>query len=195
MSLDDLIKNVVAEPPRTVMVETKVLAPGRREEANRRGGMVLSELLAGATRGEPRAVRYGHILGPPASPAALNAWSERLPHHTLPADLRALVVRVNGIHLWADLVEGRSYEGLAPLEEWELARVKMYGQTADPRLLADRYLAISYHTDAAAYIVLNIDSGRYFLMDSCGPDEKCPIGATVDDLLDWVWRHRMDPDA
>src|SRR5580704_1179479 len=115
MSLDDLIKNVVAEPPRTVMVETKVLAPGRREEANRRGGMVLSELLTGATRGEPRAVRYGHILGPPASPAALNAWSERFPHHTLPADLRALVARVNGIHLWTDLVEGRSYEGLAPL--------------------------------------------------------------------------------
>jgi hypothetical protein len=111
----------------------------------------------------------------------------------LPADLKELVARVNGIHLWADLATGGSYSGIAPVEEWDLARVKMFGADASPQLLHDRYVAISYHSDAAAFIVLDVDSRRYFLMDSCGPDESCPIGASTNELLDWVWGHRVDP--
>ena len=103
----------------------------------------------------------------------------------------ALLRRANGIHLWADLDEGTAYQGLAPLGEWRLARQKMWGDQADPTLLADRYLAISYHADGAAFVVLDTESGRYFLMDACGADESSPIGRSVGELLDWLWDHRI----
>jgi hypothetical protein len=111
----------------------------------------------------------------------------------LPADLRALVERVNGIHLWANVETGRSYVGLAPVEEWELARVKMYGAAGDPGLLDDRYVAISYHQDGASFVVLDVKSGGYFLMDTAGPDTTSPIAGNVEELLDWTWRSRIAP--
>jgi hypothetical protein len=193
MTLDELINNVACEPPQTITLSTSVLAPARLEAVKRKGGMLLTELLAGAPLGEPRTARYGHILGPPASAETLKVWRERFPHHPLPVDLQELVTHVNGIHLWADLATGRSYHGLAPLEEWDLARLKMFGEKADPHLLHDCYVAMSYHRDAGAFIVLNVDSQSYFLMDSAGPDESCPIGASTNKLLDWVWNHRIDP--
>lgn len=106
-------------------------------------------------------------------------------------DLAALLLRANGIHLWAELETGRSYEGLAPLEEWILARVTIWGQDAEPELLPDRYLALSYHLDGAAFVVLDVESASYFLMDACGADTSCPIGADVGDLLAYLWSHRL----
>jgi hypothetical protein len=67
----------------------------------------------------------------------------------------------------------------------------MWGSDADTTLLSDRYLAVSYHSDGTAFIVLNVDSGKYFLMDSCGADESCVIGASAAELLDWLWAHRL----
>jgi hypothetical protein len=66
----------------------------------------------------------------------------------------------------------------------------MWGPGAKPDMLSDDYLAISYHTDGAAFIVLKTTTGEYFLMDSCGADESCPIGRHVNALLDWLWNHR-----
>ena len=147
---------------------------------------------APGTRTEQQMVRCGHILGPPASRAEIEAWQRRT-SHSLPADLIGLVERMNGIHLWADLNEGRSYQGLAPIDEWETARTKMYGAIAERDALDDRYLAISYHQDGSAYAVLDVPTGKYFLMDAAGPDETSPIGDCVDDLLDWLWRSRIAP--
>ena len=67
----------------------------------------------------------------------------------------------------------------------------MWGDHADPALLPDRYLALSYHADSAAFVVLDTESGRYFLMDACGADESSPIGRSVGELLDWLWDHRI----
>jgi hypothetical protein len=102
-----------------------------------------------------------------------------------------LLLRVDGIHLWADLDTGRSYEGLAPLAEWDLARKKMWGSSADPEMLSDQYLAITYDADNAAFVVLDVDGGRYYLMDSCGADESCPMGTSADDLLEYLWSTRI----
>lgn len=140
---------------------------------------------------EQHTMRTGHVLGPPATADELALWTAVWQHHRLPQDLVDLLRRVNGIHLCADLDEGRSYEGLAPLREWKLARTRMWGDDADPTSLSDRYLALSYHRDGAAFIVLNVDSGKYFLMDACGADESCAVGASVADLLDWLWDHRI----
>lgn len=102
--------------------------------------------------------------------------------------------RVNGIHLWAD-ENGRAYQGLAPIEEWEMARIKMYGAGADPDLVHDRYLALTYHQDHAAFVVLDINSGRYFLMDTCGADASTPIANNASELLDWLWQSRVPPSG
>jgi hypothetical protein len=109
----------------------------------------------------------------------------------LPPDLQALLLRVNGIHLWAALDSGRAYQGLAPLDEWDLARTTMWGPDADRDLLSDEYLTLSYHTDGSAYVVLKATTGEYFLMDPCGADQKCPVGRDVGGLLDWLWDHRI----
>jgi hypothetical protein len=168
MQIDDFISRVASE--------TELLsAPGRRAEQ--------------------RDVRYRHILGSPASQQAIDAWQGRHPSHSLPADLRALVTRINGIHLWANVETGRAYTGLAPVEEWDLARVKMYGAAADRKLLDDRYVALSYHQDGASFVVLDVDSGRYFLMDAAGPDTTSPIANSAGELLDWLWRTRIAPKA
>jgi hypothetical protein len=69
----------------------------------------------------------------------------------------------------------------------------MGGPNAGEDDLSDRYLAISYHTDHAAFITLDVDSGRYYLMDACGADETCPIGENVEDLLEYLWTRRIPP--
>jgi hypothetical protein len=71
----------------------------------------------------------------------------------------------------------------------------MYGATADPALLSDRYLAISYNADGADYVVLDTTSGMYFSMDTAGPDETLPIGHNVGQLLDWLWKSRIAPEG
>jgi len=101
------------------------------------------------------------------------------------------LLRVNGIHLWADLDTGRSYEGLAPLEEWDLARRTLWGSDDHSDWLGDEYVAMSYHMDSGAFLVLKVTTGEYFLMDSAGANETCGIGADVGALLDWLWDHRI----
>jgi hypothetical protein len=137
----------------------------------------------------------GHRLDPPLTEAELADFRERFPSITLPGDLISILRRWNGIHLWADLASGRSYDGLAPLKEWDLARRVMWGPDADATLLADRYLAISYDQDGSVFVVLDTSTGKYFWMDACGADESCPIGSTADELLAWLWKHRAAPPA
>jgi len=154
--------------------------------------MRLTDVLSDSrSRVERRTSATGHRLEPGASAAALANWQARWPRHPRPADLRVLLGRVNGIHLWADLATGRSYEGLAPLDEWDLGRVKMYASEGAEALLPDRYLAVFYQADHSAHVVLNADTGTYYLMDAAGPDESCPIGRTAGELLDWLWEHRI----
>jgi hypothetical protein len=67
----------------------------------------------------------------------------------------------------------------------------LYGPNAAPEMLSDRYLAITYHADGAAFVVLDVGGGGYYLMDSYGPDEKCRIGRSAEDLLEYLWSHRL----
>ena len=196
MQIDDFLARVASEPERTVTRTVWTAPPEVLAKAAKPSGMLMTDFLsAPGRRAEQREVRYRHVLGAPASPQAVDAWQNQRPSHPLPADLRALVERVNGIHLWANVETGRSYAGLAPIEEWELARVKMYGPTAARTLLDDRYVAISYHQDGASFVVLDVTSGRYFLMDVAGADATSPIANNVDELLGWLWGSRISPKS
>ncbi len=156
------------------------------------GGMLMTEFLSASGRkAEQRTVNYRHILGPPGLARGIDVWLNKGAHR-FPADLHALVKRINGIHLWANVETGRSYTGLAPIEEWELARKRIGGE-ADGGFLDDRYIAISYHQDQASFVVLDTESGEYFLMDAAGPDRTCRIASSMEELLDWLWRNRIAP--
>ncbi len=137
---------------------------------------------------------YRHVLGPPASPGAVLEWQKKWPEHRLPKDIVELLTHFDGVHLWAD-ESGRSYEGLASLEEWQPALFAMYGADAEPALLPESYLALSYHADGAAYIVLDARTQEYFLIDTAGPDQTCRIGTTTSELLDWLWANRIQPTS
>jgi hypothetical protein len=194
MTFDELLERIATEPNRTSHGEVRVPSAELMNEFRAAGGMRVDVLMADPRHTtERRTFRTGHLLGAPVSSMELEQWRAAWRRHPLADDLVALLRRANGIHLWADLDEGRAYQGLAPLGEWRLARQKMWGEHADPALLADRYLALSYHADGAAFVVLDIESGRYFLMDACGADENSPIGRSVGELLDWLWAHRIGP--
>jgi hypothetical protein len=196
MHIDDFISLVAGEPERTVRRTVWSPPPEVLAKASKPGGSSMKEFLsAPGRRPEQREVKYRHILGPPASRHAIETWLGHRPSHRLPADLLALVSRMNGIHLWANIETGRSYAGLAPIEEWDLARIKMYGPEADRGLLDDRYVAVSYHQDGAAFIVLNVESGKHLLMDAAGPDTTSPIANDAGELIDWLWRNRLEPKA
>lgn len=192
MTFDEFLERVRSEPDRIEEREVRVATPELLDEIRRAAFVRVDQVEADPRHTlERRTFRTGHLLGPPVDADELTRWTAAWPQHALPEDLVRLFQRANGIHLWADLDHGRSYEGLAPLSEWQLARTSMWGEAADPTDLSDRYLALSYHSDGSAFIVLNVDSAKYFLMDSCGADETCEIGDCVSDLLDWIWDHRI----
>ena len=181
MSPDDFLAAVEAEQD---LVEWVLGPPGKEEH--------VTEVYRGPWQiHEHGGKRVGHRLGAALSEGELDAFKRRFPGRELPADLLALLGRWNGIHLWADVDSGRAYEGLAPLQEWDLARRAMWGQDGAPESLADRYLALSYQADNSSFVVLDTESGRYFLMDSSGADESCPVGATANDVLEWLWDNRI----
>jgi len=194
MQIDELISRAASEGERTVARKVATIPQELLVTARAPGGMPLTAFLS-AQRGPGtrRGTKYRHIFGAPAGDDAIGAWRSGRPGQPLPMDLEALVRRVNGIHLWADEETGRSYVGLAPIEEWETARVKMFGANADRGLLDDRFVALSYDEDGAAFVVLDVESGVYYLMDAAGPDTSAPIANTVEELLDWLWRTRIEP--
>ena len=169
MRIDDLLKYVADEPER-IVTRTIWTMPAAAVNTGKPNGILMADFLAAQGRqAKQRPVRYRHILGGPLSQSAMEDWQCLHPSYPLPSDLREIILRCNGIHLWANAETGRSYSGLAPIEEWDLARIKMFGPGADKSLLDDLYLAISYHEEGAAYAALDVTSGRYFLMDSAGP--------------------------
>ncbi len=191
MQIAEFIRLVSGEPGRVVSRNVLQASTQKLAEASRPGGMSLKDLMAAPpARTEQKLIRYGHVLSPPASPQTIATWCQNRPSYRLPPDLRALVEHTNGIHLWANLETGRCYEGLAPIEEWDLARAKMPGS-----LLDERYVALTCHQDGASFVVVDLVSGKCSLMDAAGPDTSTPIGGTAADLLDWLWKSRIAPNV
>jgi hypothetical protein len=193
MHIDEFVSVVAGESERIVTRSVRRASAQTLAAASRPGGMSLKDLMSAPAKREQKTFRFGHVLGAAASPQAVEAWCRHWPSHPLPADLVALVRRMNGIHLWANLETGRSYMGLAPIEEWDLARNKMYGASAERGLLDDRYVALTYHEDGASFLVLDVVLGAYYLMDVSGPDDSTRIANNVGDLLEWLWKHRVPP--
>jgi hypothetical protein len=190
MTPEEFLARVRSETNLNLEVPGSTPSPELLDEIHRPGGMTLQAFL-NDPRQTPTVHRYriGHILGPPVTDETLQRWQQRWSEYTLPSDLLSLLKQINGIHLDADLDTGRAYQGLAPMEDWGPARVAMYGEGANAELLDDRYVALSYHQDGSAYVVLDTQTGGYFLMDTAGPDLTSPIGTSAEDLLEWLWEN------
>jgi hypothetical protein len=196
MTLDELLAAVAAEPGQVITRNVLVPPPEllAQMSQSRGKGMLLADFIAACPQpGERRTLAYRHIIEPGCSEATVSAWETRHPQWPLPADLRELLLRADGVHLWANAETGRAHLGLAPLADWQGARTAMYGASADSVLLDDRYLAISYHQDGGVYVVLDVLDQAYFLMDPAGPDRGSMIARCVPELLAWLWRTRIAP--
>lgn len=141
---------------------------------------------------ETRRFRYGHLLGPGVTPEELSAWRACWPNHPIPYDLAQLLLKTNGIHLWADLDQERAYIGIAPLAEWEDAAEGWWAEFFKPS--AKGGLILSYHLDGNGAVVLDTKSGVYRWYEWEDLDNPQMIGNSVESLLDWLWAHaRFDP--
>lgn len=187
MDIEHLQALAAREPPRVVR---RAVAIHPLRERIDPGGILLTDFLTQAMRNtQLQDKTYRHVFGPPASESELNT---RFGDRTVPADLRYVLSRSNGIHLWADDATGRGYEGLAPIQEWVSAAERFYAPHA---WMDERYVVITYHEEGAAHVVLDLASSCYFLMDAAGPDTNSPVASNASEFLDWLWRTRIPPAA
>ena len=156
--------------------------------------MLVSELLEHPDQhSEKRRFRYGHVLGPALSSSAIAEWQARHPHTVLAADVVALLLQVDGIHLWADLATGRAYFGILPLADW--CSVREHEAAAVFEDLADDTLVISYHENGDYYLLLHAAEDRFTWFDPQSPDDSTLIDGPVDEFLEWWWQctQELDP--
>jgi hypothetical protein len=194
MHVEEFLELVRADAPitQTTMVTANTQEILARIQA-RTGpdGILLTGLMAEPGKiQEPRELTYAHLLGAPASLETIDAWKQDHPSVRLPDDLVALIQTMNGIHLWADVARGRSYLGMAPLEEWTFARNLTHGLIDDED---DRCLVLTYHSDGAHWIALDSVDQTYVDLDHEDPSSRKVLATNVEGLLDCLWKQRIHP--
>ncbi|HEU4386233.1 MAG TPA: hypothetical protein VFV34_00450 [Blastocatellia bacterium] len=194
MQVRELIRR--AEEQRAVTIERTVNVPGPMllTLLAERRSLTVAELQAHPDQHkELRSFQYGHVLGPGLGSSEIDDWQSRHPRHMLPADLRALLVVVNGIHLWADLATSRAYFGILPLENWQDAATSDWAELYETAPACE--LVLSYHDNGDYFLVLDTASQEYRWYDPQDFDNPERVGRTVEDLLDFWWKETawLDP--
>jgi hypothetical protein len=180
MTLDELLARMATEPDRDAEREVRVMQPALRREWDSSADMTPAELLSDPRWTiEWRKYRTGHVVGPPATEYEIDRWRRQRPHHEMPADLLDLVRRANGIHLWAELDasrSGRSYQGLAPIADWDFWCAWMRAPPAEVARLARRHLAVTYEDpyDKTDFVALNTESGESLPDGQARPARQAP---------------------
>jgi hypothetical protein len=192
MQLDDFLQRLRSQPERIVRGSGLRITPEALAKAHQPGGIRLSEILAKPAVAPPE-LHFRHVVAPPATEEAIAAWESKWPYQAVPAELLALVRAANGIHFWANAQTGDRYTGLAPIEEWEIAGTKMYGTGSANALLDGRYVAISYDVNGESFVVVDVLSGKYYSLETSGPDTSAPIADNLEELLGWLWKYRGLP--
>jgi hypothetical protein len=191
MTVDEFLEGVKSQE--VVTLEQEVSIPGPHAQALLAAGrpIALTDYLNHPDwHCERRTFRFRHIVGPGLTPEALDHWQSRFREFPLPEDLRHFLMKANGVHLWADLEEQRSYLGILPLEDWSDAASGPFAYVFEGRPHAG--LVISYRHDTAGFAMLDTDGPTYFWCDLIGEPEQ--IGTTVDELLTYWWKHcSLDP--
>jgi hypothetical protein len=154
MTIIDFLQRVRSEPPITLEREVRIPGPEARALFVSGRPVMLSELLNHPDlHSELKTLHYGHVLGPGLEAVAIDEWQARFPQHRLPADIRDLLMQVNGIELWADIDNGDAYFGLLPLDQWTDAASAPFAYIFDAPPTAA--LVLSYAQDSAGFAVLD----------------------------------------
>lgn len=132
-----------------------------------------------------------HRIFYPLGDTELKEWLTKWPNQSLPEDLVHLLRQSNGIQFWVNEGSPEGYFRLLPLREIDSARQIMWQDFSEEMEFDEvpyaHWLAISEHQDGASYIVLDTDTPKYYLMDTCGGDLTNPVGNNVEELLDFIW--------
>jgi hypothetical protein len=191
MLTDELLQLVASQPEVRETRNVKVWGPSLRAAVDSGQLRALDKILSHRDQtSEIKTFRYGHLVGNARRATDVEAWQARFPDHPLPADLADFLLRVDGVHLWADLDQGRAYFGIAPLDEWQDAAA-----TDAPALFDERptgMLVISYHQNGDYYLVLDARASVYRWFDHEDTSSPRVIGTTVRDLLDWLWEQASE---
>lgn len=193
MTLEEFQRRANADE--TVVIQRQASIPGPQLLARMKTAPypTIAEVAAHPDRTyEPRTYRYGHILGMGLKINELNDWRRRWPNHPLPPDLTELLLSVNGIHLWANLNDNRSYIGIAPLCDWMDGATSWWAGFIQPSPIGA--LIISYHQDGNGAVVFDTKAGtyRWFEWEDCYHPRM--IDRSVEELLEWLWAEvRFDP--
>jgi hypothetical protein len=175
--------------------EVRVHGSQLTELIKRRSPMLMSELLSHPDqRTEMRRFRYGHILGRGCSDIAIAEWQQRRDVR-LASDVTCLLRQIDGIHLWADLDNGRGYYGILPLVEWH----NVHESESAPLFedLGRKTFVISYHENGDYFLLLDTITSEFTWFDPQSPTDSVAIGTRVEALLDWWWERvqELDPRA
>jgi len=192
MTPEDLIQRARAQP--IVTVDRVVSVPGAELAAQlaEHRGMRLTEYLAHPDlHRENGSLRFGHLLGPGLLPRSIEDWQAAHPRHLLPQDLIRMLTLFDGVHLWADLADGRSYKGLHPLAEWRDAVDSFSALFRSP---PDGTLAISYGANGDYVLFLDTRVPEYRWHDLEDFDHSRFIGCSVEQLLDFLWQEATADD-
>jgi hypothetical protein len=178
-----------------VVVDRVVMIHGPQLTALLQSGrpMLVSELEAHPDQHpEMRRFRYGHILGPGLPDDTIAAWQNRHLRTVLSADTFKLLRQINGIHLWADLDNGRSYFGVLPLAEWRDAHEHEAAPVFEK--LPRGTIVISYHDNGDYFLLLNSANNHFTWFDPQAPDDSESAGESIEDLLGWWWERAQELD-
>lgn len=196
MTIDDFLKHVALQPTVSEQRTVNVWGPQLQASVAQRKAMTVAELTVHPDeQKEMRTFLRGHVLGPGLPQNAIDAWQMKWPSHVLPPDLRKLLSRANGIHLWADLEAKKAYFGILPLEEWLDASQSRLGPMFEEQPSGS--LVLSYHSNGDYYLVLDTQKHAYFWFDTQDFDNPVLVAKSVDELLSWWWNQTKElaPDV
>ena len=195
MTVDEFLALVSLQPEVRQERTVRVFGPTLRAEIESGQTTILSDVFNHPDQTfERRVFRYRHLTGHGVDESTLVAWECR--HEaSLPADLRLLLLRVDGIHLWANLDWGRSYFGVSPLSEWQHASSEQWRSFFG--VSAPRSWIISYHDNGDDFLVLDIEHSEYRWHDLEDFDRPRVVARSVEELLEWYWAmaDTMNPSA
>ena len=141
---------------------------------------------------EVRKYIYGHILEAGAPKEEISQWQSNNSSLPLSDDLKALLEQINGIHLWADIKEKRSYFGILSLGQWcDMASWEWSLLFEKP---PSGKVVMSYHDNGDFYLVFDTAVCKYYWYDTQDIDRPTFIGSSVEELLSWWWNTSQELD-
>jgi hypothetical protein len=194
MTTDDFLSRVAAQPVITIEHSVSIAGPQLKARLAENKPILMSEWMAHPDqRFELRTFRYANMVGQGIGTNEIEMWQARHPDHPLPRDLRELLMRVNGVHLWADLDKARAYFGILPLAEWEDTKASRWARMFESPPAGN--VTISYHDNGDDFLVLDTQACEYLWYDLQDFYHPKHVGRTVGELLDFWWAETawLDP--